>query len=654
MLQTRIRMGTMAQFFKIIIILFCSIALITAPSKVYAQTERNYLTVEILEQKISNLIQKEGRDTIDLSNYIIDFSQTENELNKEFYQQINYLIAHNNNPINIDFSNSIFQGNLQLNQLGISSFLGEGALSSLFTPLEQDKIQQYYPVVKNFNQKIPMINVFRGSLYFENSVFTGQVDASDSLFLQAIAANAADFQTAVNFERSVFSKEVNFSNTTFVEGVNFSKTHFFAKTKFDQINTRGILDFTNSQFEDVAEFNKSIFDSVVDFSNSIFVGSVNFDSAIFRDRLTFAEAKFFNSLVLVNSTLEKTITLRDIYLKSLINLQNAHLLDKIDLSNALFTPYSGINISGLAFDSTEAKITGQPGVIGKLIKVDRLSGNEIALRNLIRNFRNLEQIVDANYIEYRQQQLREKQIGDRLIKWQKVFTPAWIALIPQWLGLNLLLLLGDYGTNINSIFSIGIITIAFFSLLFWLLDRYRPNISDPVVPTRYETIIMLGSYLALTLFSIINIFITTNKPWLTLIAIALVLIPIPIAIASLIYKRGRYHPQLDVSYFLENGQYREFRLLLGRLPIIPRFPFFRDRFMPILWEKRWNWLNYYDFSLNNIFKLGFNDIRLRDRHLPGLISTLVWYQWCLGVLYIILLLWTLSRTIPGLNLLIYF
>ncbi len=648
-------MGTMTRLSIIIIILFCSIALIAAPLKVNAGVEqRNYLTVEILEQKISNLVQKEGRDTIDLSNYLIDLSQTENELNKEFYQQINYPIAHNSNPINIDFSNSIFQGNFQLNRLGISSFLGEGALSSLFTPLEQEKIQQYYPVVNDFNQKMPMINVLRGSLYFDSTVFTEEVDASDSLFLQSITAIAANFQAAVDFKGSVFSRDVNFSNTTFVRGINFSQTHFFAKAKFGQINTREILDFSNSQFEDVAEFNKSIFDSVVDFSHSIFVDSVNFDSAIFRDRLTFAKAKFLDSLVLVNSTLEKTITLRDVYFKSLINLQDAHLLNKIDLSNALFTPYSKINVSGLAFDSTEAIVTGQPGVIGRLIKVSRLSGNEIVLRNLIRNFRNLEQIADANYIEYQQQQLREKQIGDRLMGWQKIFTPAWIGLIPQWLGLNLLLLLGDYGTNINSIFSIGIITIALFSLLFWLLDRYRPNISQPVVPTRYETIIMLGSCFALTIFSIINIFVTTNKPWLTLVAIALVLIPIPIGIVSLIYRRGRYHPQLNVSYFLENGQYREFRLLLNRLPIIPRFPFFRDRFMPILWDKRWNWLNYYDFSLNNIFKLGFNDIRLRDRHLPGLISTLVWYQWCLGVLYIILLLWTLSRTIPGLNLLIYF
>jgi hypothetical protein len=61
-----------------------------------------------------------------------------------------------------------------------------------------------------------------------------------------------------------------------------------------------------------------------------------------------------------------------------------------------------------------------------------------------------------------------------------------------------------------------------------------------------------------------------------------------------------------------------------------------------------------DFSLNNLLKFGFNDIRLRDEHLPGLINILAWYQWLLGILYIALLLWTLSRTIPGLNLLIYF
>ena len=526
-------------------------------------------------------------------------------------------------------------------------------MSSLFTPLEQEKIQQYY-LVNNASPQIPRINVFRGSLYFDEATFTGKVDSSDSLFLQTITANRANFQVAA-FERSVFGRDVDFSNAVFGQNLNFSRTHFFAKAKFEGINAKGIANFSYSKFEAIVDFNDSIFEQIANFNHSVFTSSVNFNRATFGDRLNFAKAKFLDSLVLANSTLEKTITLRDIYLRSLIDLKEVHLLDKIDLSNAFFTPYSRINVSGLAFDSTEANITGQPGVIGKLINVDRLSGNETVLRNLIRNFRSIEQIADANYIEYQQEQLREKQLGEQIIKSkQEIFTRSYIGLILQWLGLNLLLLLGDYGTNINSIFSIGIIAIAFFSFLFWLVDRYRPNISQPVVPSRYEIIVVLASCASLTLFSVINIFLTTNQPWLTLVAISLVLIPLPISIVGVIYRRGRYHPQLDLSYFVENGQFREFRLLLGRLPIMPRFPFFRDRFMPILWDRRWSWLNYYDFSFNNIFKIGFNDIRLRDRHLPGLISTLVWYQWCLGVLYVVLLLWTLSRTIPGLNLLIYF
>ena len=274
------------------------------------------------------------------------------------------------------------------------------------------------------------------------------------------------------------------------------------------------------------------------------------------------------------------------------------------------------------------------------------------MRNLIRNFRSLEQIADANSLEYQKEKLLAKQLDNRLLKtsWQKILTWSWLRLIPQWLILNLLLLLGDYGTNISLLSSIGVMAIAYFSCLFWLIDRYRPGISQPILPSRYEIIVMGSSYLSLTSLSVVDIFLTTEQPWLTLLALGMIVFLLPGAIAILIYQRGRYHQNLDRSYFVENGELREFRLLLGRLPIMPRFPFFRDRFQPLLWDKRWSWLNYYDLSFNNIFKLGFNDIRLRDRHLPGLISTLVWYQWCLGVLYIILLLWTLSRTIPGLNL----
>ena len=110
------------------------------------------------------------------------------------------------------------------------------------------------------------------------------------------------------------------------------------------------------------------------------------------------------------------------------------------------------------------------------------------------------------------------------------------------------------------------------------------------------------------------------------------------------------HPDWGLDQAMETMA----RAQIGRLPVIPSYPLFRERYSAILWDKRWSWLNYFDFSLNNLLRFGFNDIRLRDEHMPGLVTALAWYQWSIGILYFALLLWTLSRTIPGLNLLIYF
>ena len=644
----------MAKVVRVLVLVLCAVLAI-APLAI-AQEQRSDLTIAILQEHIANPSQKEGKETINLSNFTIDLSSSNDEFRRQFYRELNNTIGSAGRPTGIDFSKSIVRGNFQLNRLGISSSLGEGALPSLFSAVEQEQIAQYYPFGNRETKLLPRANIFRGSLYFDNTVFTGEVDSSNSLFLQPVTANAATFQAPVKFQNSIFGQRLDLSQAVFNQNVDLSQSHFFSVAKFNQTEFQGTIDFSLSQFAAIAEFQGTIFQQLTNFARCIFMQSVNLSDSIYRDRLIFAKSKFLAALNFSNSTFERVVTFRDIYANSLIDLQDVHLLNRLDFSNAFFTSSAKINASRLAFDAEEAKLIGQPGIIARFVRVDRLSGNETVLRNLIRNFRSLEQVADANSIEYQQEQLRAKQIGDRLWQssWQQVFTWAWLGLVPRWLGLNLLLLLGDYGTNINSIFSIGLIIIAFFSLLFWLIDRYRPKISQPVVPTRYEIAVMSLSYFALTICGTINIFITTERPWLTLTTVATIIIPLPLVIFSLIYQRGRYHQLLNTSYFVENGQYRQFRLLLGRLPVIPRFPFFRDRFAPILWKKRWNWLNYYDFSLNNIFKLGFNDIRLRDRHLPGLVSLLVWYQWTLGVLYVVLLLWTLSRTIPGLNLLLYF
>ena len=639
-----------------IIAIFCLLSLILLPLQGNAHAEqRSYLTLEILERKIKNPIQKEGKDTIDLSNYIIDLANLDGEYNQQFYQQINNAIVRSTTPLNFDFSSSIFQGDLQLDRLGINSGVGKGALSSIFTPSEQAQINQYY-LIGDKELAVPRVNIFRGGLKFSNAIFTGKVNSSDSLFLQQFQIDSAKFQDTVTYNRVFFAEKVDFSQSVFEQNVNLNFCHFFASANFPENYFQGIVEFNNNSFEALVEFNNSLFEEIANLTHNVFIQKANFSNIICRDRLILAKSKFLDSLLLSNSTFEKNITLRNIYANSTISLQDAHLLNRIDLSNAFFTPQATINASGLAFDSTEAQIIGESGIIGQYIQINRLDGNETVLRNLIRNFRSLEQIADANFLEYQKERLLARQLNARLFKasWQKIFTWSWLVLIPQWLILNLLLLLGNYGTNINLLFSIGLVAIAWFSFLFWLIDRYRPYSVPVIAPTRYEITVMASSYGSLTALSLINILLISDRPGLTLMAVGIILLPIPIFIAALIYQQNRDCQLPYMSYFVENGGLREFRLLLGRLPIIPRFPFFRDRYQPLIWHKRWSWLNYYDFSLNNTFKLGFNDIRLRDRHLPGLVATLVWYQWCLGVFYVILLLWTLSRTIPGLNLLIYF
>ena len=549
----------MAKNFSALLLALCLILFFITPLQANAQAEvRNYLTIEILESKTHNLTQQEGRDTIDLSNLIIDLANTDSEFSQSFYQEIDNAVSRAGSPIGLNFNNSIVQGDFKLKQLGIASAVGEGALSTLFTPLEQEKINRYYPIETDIALHAPRVNIFRGSLYFDRTVFTGKIDGSDSLYLQSITANASTFQENSNFSQATFAKKIDFSSATFHQNANFIKSHFFSTAKFNSAEFQKIIDFNNAQFETLAEFKQTLFLELADFTRSVFIDTVDLSQSIFRDRLIFAKSKFLNSLLLVNTSFEKTVTLRDIYLNSLIDLQDAHLLNRLDFSNAFFTPQASINVSGLAFDATESKILGQPGIIGKYLQINRLQGNETVFRNLIRNFRSLEQITDANNLEYEQKQLQEREISDRLTKtsWRKVLTWGWINLVPQWLILNLLLLLGNYGTSISLIFSIGIITITFFSFLFWLIDRYRPHISQPIIPRGGEAIVMSISYMTFNILSIINIFIATEEFWLTMSAIAIFLLPIPIIITSLIYQRGRYHKLLDRSYFVENAEFQ--------------------------------------------------------------------------------------------------
>jgi hypothetical protein len=634
----------------IVLLFFC---LHSLPS--LAVVDRVPLTVTLLQERLSAPVLKEGMTTIDLANLVIDIRDENKELQEQFYQQIQGQINRAKQPLGLDFSNSLIQGNFIASRLGLPTPLTKVALATLLSPTEEQLLQQDENFLFDSDEPVFNVTVFRGPVKLQGTVFMGEVDFSKTFFLQIVEAMAAKFSRESNWLESRFARVAKFTKATFMGDVNFSQSQFLNKAIFRSAHFKSITNFHGSHFTAEAYFDQTKYDKTADFTRTFWEKEANFSQSQWRDRPLFSKSRFLSLLTFRNATFEKSGAFRSSYFNGVVSFQDVKLLDQVDFSNSTFTKNSYLSVSGLAFDSDKAKILGDRGVIGQAIYLPNLAGNETVLRNLVRNFRSLEQIADANQIEYKTEKLRLQQLKQKLnnISVIRLINLTWVADFLHTSFLALLLLLSQDGTNFSLVFGTGIIIFAYFGCLFWLIDRVRRLTPKPVIPNGYEIFCMVTSYIILTLSGVFNILQSASRPLLTLTAIALILVPLPLILIIELYRRGRYHDLMDSSYFLQDGSMRQLRLLITRLPVVPEFPLFRDRYTPIPWQKRWNWLNYYDLSLNNLLKLGFNDWRVRDRELPAIISFLVWYQWGIGIFYITLLLWTLSRTIPGLNLLIY-
>ena len=697
------------------------------------------LTQEILQEKVKNPVTQDGFCLVDLQNFIIDLQPENAEFSQEFYKQIQNALNQSENTVGLNLSNSIIKGDFKGSKIGVRVPLLEETFRSLFSSDELKILNSEDAQLSLRNQSpensavtLPKITVIRGRFQSKNTEFQGNVDFKQAFFLRGLDAQEAIFNQENTWAGTRFNQITNFNKAVFKDKTKFTDAIFFSEAKFNKTNFQAFTSFEDSTFQDVS-FNQAHFEDVANFESILWDGETDFSESWWQGRIIFSKSRFTHSVSFQQAIFEESVDFRDARFNQDLSLREASIQSAIDFSDAGFGRLTDINVSDLMFDSNSAQIMGEPGIIGAVLSVKTLQGNENSLRNLIQNFRQQEQIEDANKIEYLRAKLmlkkfkrnilgidlntasisrliyagfteeqadailkaRTKQpfrnlpeilkldkidlatyikVYDRVVAnryqreseknaktgWKTVIFENYI--IPffksidtalHWLELSVLLLLSGYGTRFELVAGVGIVAIAYFGLVFWFVDRVRRQHPTPILPTSSETIWMLTSYGILTSIGLIQIFSISSNPLLTLFCLAAFIVPIPGILVGWLYYKGRDHNLLDSSYLTEDASQRQLRLMIGRLPLMPRFIFFRDRYMPILWDRRWNWLNYYDFSLNNFLKFGFNDLRLRDEHLPGIIASLVWYQWGLGVLYLILLFWTLSRTIPGLNLLIY-
>ncbi len=714
--------------FALLCVLFLSFLVPAPVLAAQTQFERTPLTLEILQERLRTPILREGNLTVDLRQMVIDLRPENASFRDSFYQLLRKeLQKAGAKSLGLDLSYSLVQGDFIGSDLGLRTPLYAQAIAPIFTSTEQAQLESLRLVclqslaiaAKDCRSLLTTdattsgeINVFRGALTLVNTRFNGQVEFANTFFLQSIDAQNATFLQTTNWHEARFSRIVNFTGANFRQSSDFHGSIFFDKANFKQVQFQENADFHTSIFQKAVNFNLVLFKQMAKFSQVQWHDNADFSDVRFVNQAQFTKANFHQFLFLTDASFEQAVIFREAVFNQPVNLRGASISSLADFSDASFAQTAFLNVPGLNFNSNQAKILGNIGQIGKMFCVPSLQGNQNVLRNLGQNFRQQQQIADANQLEYTKQRLRlielnqkllrtninsaslsrlislgfssaqaetilnrrtiqmfrdsselltladidletYHKLSDRLSFREPLAVGGWILQAWSWLALSVLLLLSGYGTNFWLVFGVGGVAIAYFGLLFWLVDRYRRLHPTPIIPTYYETISILLGFSCLAFFSLLAIFRNAEQPWLTLGCLFIIIIPVPITLIMRLYQQGRYHDLMDVSYFTEDGTFRQLRLLIGRLPVIPRNQTFRERYMPLLSDRRWNWLNYYDFSLNNLVRLGFNDIRLRDEHLPGIIATLAWYQWSLGVLYITLILWTLSRTIPGLNLLIY-
>ena len=583
--------------------------LLPAPASAIATPapERAPLTLEMLQERLKSPLASEGVRIIDLRQLIINLRPENAEFRDQFYLLLQTQLNRSTTPLGLDFSNSVIQGELIGSKFGLRSAAGSNAtlsplygeaLSPLLTPQEQ---QQLLRDPRQLSQLalVPSVTVFRGTLKLVQTRFTGPVNFANTFFLRRVEANGAIFSQPVDYSKTRWIRLADFSNTTFSRDVNFSDSVFFAKAGFTKVQFRGVADFQGTTFEDDAVFSETQFEQLANLSRSHFQGLADFSHTNWHDRALFTKSQFIQLFLLSETTFEKSAAFRETQFNKSVNLRAVSLLEQMDFSNARFLPESYLNVANMTFDSEQAKIIGDAGQIGGILSVPMLKGNEYVRRNLVMNFRSLQQISDANQLEYTTQRLRRQQLGSQLMgedreggqgendKAAALPSPnsptpkntpsplSWILDSLYWIGLSLLLLLSRYGTSFWLVFGVGMVAIAYFGLLFWLVDRFRRRYPQPVLPTAFETPWMLGSYTVLTFAGVTAIFRSSDQPWLTLACLGGVILLVPMLLLGRLYKQGRYHDLMDVSYFVEDGSLRQLRLLIGRLPVMPRFEVFR-------------------------------------------------------------------------------
>jgi len=108
------------------IISVCTLFLLLLAQPVWGvttQPERTVLTLELLQERLRSPTKREGIPTLDLQQMVIDLRPENAEFRDSFYQLLRTQLQRaGSNPLGLDLSYSLIQGDLAGSDLGLQRF----------------------------------------------------------------------------------------------------------------------------------------------------------------------------------------------------------------------------------------------------------------------------------------------------------------------------------------------------------------------------------------------------------------------------------------------------------------------------------------------------------------------------------------------------
>jgi uncharacterized protein YjbI with pentapeptide repeats len=342
---------------------------------------------------------------------------------------------------NVSFDQAVFEGRAYL---GASSFLAASFTGATF---RQPAVFDWSQFRKNAS--------FVDAQFDKDASFNG-VDFQDADF------NYSVFDSYSFFSQSRFSGDAGFSDVTFAGTSDFSSavfcgTAYFIRSRFDEGAS-----FQDASFAKLAQFGLGKFQGLSSFGNVTFAGEANYVLARFSDAAYFSEARFLGTALFGLTKFEDIASFQKATFAGDLILKSAQI-STILLDDGRYGQNARIILNDSSFDrlkvhwvEIESHVVWDPG----------------SYLALVNNYRNLGWSKDEDdcYYQYRYMDQMNKGLG-----WSRAIDIlAWISC--------------GYGVRPSYAVAWSLLTILFFSLIYWRGDGIRRSAKPLQGPAEQDSI----------------------------------------------------------------------------------------------------------------------------------------------------------------------